>query len=91
MADIVERLAEKGASPSKLTSTQQRLLGYIAEKTMTDGAVCCSKEELACRVHCSVKTIDRALVSMRQSNLIEVKPRFHQNGGQLSNMYRLAR
>lgn len=73
-----------------LTPTQERLLGYIAVKSSTDGSFSCSKSELSSRLHCSPKTIDRALHRLRQEGIIVVEENYLENGGQMANTYRLS-
>lgn len=73
-----------------LTPTQERLLGYIAVKSSTDGSFSCSKSELSNRLHCSAKTIDRALQRLRQEGIIIVEENYLENGGQMANTYRLS-
>lgn len=73
-----------------LTPTQERLLGYIAVKSSSHGDFTCSKSELSNRLHCSAKTIDRALQRLRQEGIIVVEEHYLENGGQMANSYRLA-
>lgn len=74
-----------------LTPSQQRALGYIAAQTAVAGGVRCTKREMAEMLGCDVKTVDRAIAHLRREGLIEVEPRYHENGGQLANTYRIAR
>lgn len=79
------------AKPVRLTPTQQRLLGYIAAQTTVADGARCSKKDFAQILHCDIKTIDRAVARLRRENMIEVEARHLENGGQLPNLYRVAR
>ncbi|MDO4291373.1 MAG: hypothetical protein Q4C41_09125 [Eggerthellaceae bacterium] len=81
------------ARRSRFTPTQQRVLGLIAERALLseDGAAHLSKREIAELAHCNAKTVDRAVVRLRNEGAIEVVPTFLETGGQAGNAYRLAR
>lgn len=73
-----------------LTPSQQRILGYIAAQTAIEGSAQCTKRDLADMFNCDVKTVDRAISHLRREGVIEVVPRYRDNGAQLGNAYRIA-
>lgn len=76
---------------SKLTRSQRNILGFIAERSVLDGAARHTKKEIADAVGVSLKTVDRAIVKLRSEGLIEAIERRDDSGAQLSNEYRIAR
>lgn len=74
--------------PSHLTPCERRLLQLISRQGELHG-VAQSKHDMAEQLGCCVKTVDRAVASLRRRALIEAAPRFSETGGQLSNMYRV--
>jgi len=76
---------------ARLTPAQTRILGVIAEKTVTDGGAMYSKKELADAARCDVKTVDRAITRLRREGYVEVIERFSETGCQLANCYRIKR
>ncbi|WP_172136796.1 helix-turn-helix domain-containing protein [Adlercreutzia sp. ZJ473] len=84
------RLSSKEGA-SRLTPLQQRILGFIVERsTMGGGHAYCTKREIAEFMKCSAKTVDRAIVRLRSEGVIESHPRFNESGGQEGNAYRVA-
>ena len=81
--------ARRRRTRARLTPTQERLLGYIAEQTRESGAACSTKRELAGMLSCNVKTIDRAVSRLRREGYIVTEAAFEENGGQLANYYRV--
>lgn len=75
---------------NSLTPTQERVFGYIAAQTCIGGGACCTKKEMALRMHCCERTIDRAIRELRAQGMIEVIPRFGEDGTQMGNAYRLS-
>ncbi|WP_165055551.1 MULTISPECIES: GntR family transcriptional regulator [unclassified Adlercreutzia] len=83
------RLSSKEGA-SRLTPLQQRILGFIVERTaMGGGHAHCTKREIAEFMKCSAKTVDRAIVRLRAEGVIESHPRFNESGGQEGNTYRV--
>lgn len=78
----------KGESPH-FTPLQQRILGYLTLREVTDGTVCCTKKEISEAMSCSAKTVDRAIVRLRDEGVIEVVPQYLESGGQVGNTYRI--
>lgn len=70
-----------------LTPSEWRLLALIASTEATTGAPS-AKHDLATVLGVNVKTVDRAMSSLRREGLVVTEPRFGENGGQLSNVYR---
>ena len=71
------------------TPKQRALLGLIAEATVLQGELKCSKEDLAHRLNCCTKTVDRAVKALREEGAIEVEEHFLANGSQSFNSYRI--
>ena len=69
----------------KLTSSQLRVLGFIAACGMQG----CSetKRAIAEKLSLSIKTVDRAVHRLREDALIVSEARFGENGTQLGNAY----
>lgn len=85
MTDQVDGgLASKGKR-GRLTSSQLRLLGFVA----ACGADGCSetKQALAAKLQISLKTVDRAIHRLREEGLIVSHARFGEDGTQLGNTY----
>lgn len=81
MPDTEEKAKER------LTPTQERLLGYIAAQTISNGAAVNTKKELAELAHCSIKTVDRAISRLRNEGYISVDANHTEAGGQVANSY----
>ncbi len=83
------RLSTKEGA-SHLTPLQQRILGFIVERSaLSGGDACCTKREIAHFVGCNPKTVDRAVVRLRSEGVIESCPRFAEDGSQKGNAYRV--
>ncbi|MBQ3106717.1 MAG: helix-turn-helix domain-containing protein [Eggerthellaceae bacterium] len=76
---------------SRLTPAQTRILGVIAEKTVSEGGATFSKKELAAEARCDMKTVDRAIMRLRREGYIESDAQYSETGRQLANVYRLKR
>lgn len=72
-----------------LTPSQIRIFSHLQECADADGLVVLSKATLAEQMDCSLKTIDRAVRFFRKEGLIEVVPRYGEDGGNLANAYRV--
>ena len=83
------RPVRRGRPAGGLTPTQERVLGYIAMRCAGSGAAAVSKAELAARMDCCMKTVDRAVGRLKAEGYIEVAPAFDEAGGQVANEYRL--
>ncbi len=66
----------------------ERVLALIARETMSSGSVTFSKAELAARLGCCDRTLDRALLQIKREGLVETGPRYTETGAQLPNSYR---
>ena len=65
----------------------ERVLELIARETKASGSVDFSKAELADRMGCCVRSLDRALTRLRREGLVVSTPVFNKVGGQLGNRY----
>ncbi|WP_297153816.1 winged helix-turn-helix transcriptional regulator [uncultured Ellagibacter sp.] len=74
-----------------LTPMQERLLGYIAFRTVDQDGTSESKRQLAEHLHSSTKTVDRAITRLCNEGYIEVKENLLPDGRQGANTYRLIR
>ena len=70
----------------RINKTERSVLLLIAQ---LDGTPC-SKAEMASRIGCCVRSVDRAIRSLRQKGAIESAPTFAEDGGQGANSYRVA-
>lgn len=70
----------------RLNRTEGSALLLIAQ---LDGAPC-SKAEMASRIGCCVRSVDRAIKRLRQEGAIESVPTFAEDGGQGANSYRVS-
>lgn len=66
------------------TPAQRRIYAFIKER----GGEGCSKSEIAEKVGCGMKTVDRAITHLRKAGVIRVKSHYAEHGGQLPNSYR---
>ena len=74
----------------RLTPSQERLLGFIASRCVAGGSVALTKRELAARMGCCVRTVDRAVTRLRAEGYVEVRELYSADGAQVANEYRLA-
>lgn len=65
----------------------ERVLALIARETVYSGSVTFSKADLAKRLGCCDRTLDRSILYLKREGLIEAEPRFTETGAQLSNAY----
>ena len=72
-----------------MTSCQQRVLGVIAAESALHGECAVRKRDIAHAADCSLITVDRAVKQLKKLGVIEVEPRFNEDGGQDRNVYRL--
>lgn len=99
LAAVVEREGERAGDASArprrgrlrraFTPTQEMILRYLAGETVLHGGVCCSKRDLASRLDCNVKTIDRCLSDLRKRGLVSAEMRFDEHGAQVPSLYRV--
>ena len=68
--------------------THERVLELIVRETELRESVTFSKTDLARRLGCCGRTLDRALTRLRRDGLITSEPSFGPNGAQLGNVYR---
>ena len=66
----------------------ERVLELIARETELRGGVHFRKADLAHRLGCYERTLDRAVTRLRREGLIASTPLFDEVGGQLGNEYR---
>ena len=66
----------------------ERVLELIVRESAEKGSVRFSKAELASELGCCIRTLDRAVMRLRQGGYIKSKPVFKTNGAQLGNEYR---
>ena len=62
--------------------------GVATAASAADGTVSFRKGDLAKRLGCCGRTLDRAVTRLRRDGLIVCTPVFGDNGGQLANEYR---
>lgn len=74
-----------------LTPMQERLLGYIAFRTVGRDGTSESKRQLAEHLRGSTKTVDRAITRLCNEGYIEVEENLLPDGRQGANTYRLSR
>lgn len=74
-----------------LTPMQERLLGYIAFRTIGRDGTSESKRQLAEHLRSSTKTVDRAITRLSNEGYIEVEENLLPDGRQGANTYRLRR
>ena len=74
-----------------LTPMQERLLGYIAFRTIGRDGTSESKRQLAEHLRSSTKTVDRAITRLSNEGYIEVEENLLPDGRQGANTYRLSR
>ncbi|WP_368285543.1 MarR family transcriptional regulator [Enorma massiliensis] len=67
----------------------ERVLELIARGTTEDGSISFRKGDLAVRLGCCDRSLDRALTRLRREGYIISEPSFDSNGGQLGNVYRV--
>lgn len=87
--DGVSTRSRRGRSRRLFTPTQEMILRYLAGETVLHGGVCCSKRDLAARMDCNVKTIDRCLSDLRRRGVVSVEMRFDKRGAQVPSLYRV--
>lgn len=75
---------------ARLTPAQERLLGFIASRCVAGGSVVLTKKELADRMGCCVRTVDRAMTRLRAEGYVEARELYGDSGAQVANEYRLA-
>lgn len=66
----------------------ERVLDLVVRETELRGKVTFRKSDLARRLGCSERTLDRAVTRLRREGLVESTPVFDAWGGQLGNEYR---
>ena len=66
----------------------ERVLELIVRESSDNGSVSFSKAELASRLGCCIRTLDRAVMRLRRGGYITSKPVFKSNGAQVGNEYR---
>lgn len=85
------RNAYGGGQREHLTPMQERLLGYIAFRTVGRDGTSESKRQLAEHLRSSTKTVDRAITRLCNEGYIEVEENLLPDGRQGPNTYRLSR
>ena len=82
-------MSEKNQAPAtrRLTKTELAILAYVGEHEGQS----VTKAQIAEALQRNVKTIDRLTSALRADGLLVVEPRWAKTGGQLANVYRLAR
>ena len=89
--DCAARRADRRTrEDGRLTPSQERLLGFIASRCVADGSVALTKRELADRMGCCVRTVDRAVTRLRAEGYVEVHELYGADGAQVANEYCLA-
>ena len=78
-------------SKEEAPAEEQRLLGYIAFRTIGRDGTSESKRQLAEHLRSSTKTVDRAITRLSNEGYIEVEENLLPDGRQGANTYRLSR
>lgn len=91
-----DTMVSKAETPTEeerehLTPMQERLLGYIAFRTVGRDGTSESKRQLAEHLRSSTKTVDRAITRLCNEGYIEVEENLLPDGRQGANTYRLSR
>lgn len=66
----------------------ERVLEMVVRETELRGSVTFCKNDLAHRLSCFPRTLDRAIIRLRREGLIVTTPVFGETGAQLGNEYR---
>lgn len=66
----------------------ERVLELVARETELRGSVTFRKADLAHRLGCCERSLDRAVTRLRREGFITTTPLFDEAGGQLGNEYR---
>lgn len=66
----------------------ERVLALVVRETQLRESVTFSKQDLARRMGCCARSVDRAVQKLRRDGLIESEAVYNENGAQLGNMYR---
>lgn len=75
--------ADKPRRPKNLSKAQVRVLGVIAASC---GEII-TKSEIAEAAECTVKTVDRAVVQLKELGLIDTIMCYGENGAQVGSSY----
>lgn len=66
----------------------ERVLELVVRETELRGSVTFCKNDLAHRLGCCPRTLDRAIIRLRREGLMVTTPVFGETGAQLGNEYR---
>ncbi len=66
----------------------ERVLEMVVRETELRGSVTFCKNDLAHRLGCCPRTLDRAIIRLKREGLMETTPVFGESGAQLGNEYR---
>ena len=74
---------------SKLTPTEERLLGFFTARIVDGKPMKLTKQEMAIHLECCVRTVDRSVRTLRNAGYIEVVPKYDKAGGAIANEYKV--
>lgn len=69
----------------------ERVLALVVRESALSGGLSATKRDIASALGCDISSVDAAIKRLRRDGTIESVPRFDENGGQLANVYRIAR
>lgn len=75
--------------PLHLAPSERTVLVFIDERGSERDGVALTKRALAESTGRNIKTVDRAVSSLRRRGMVEAVPQYDEAGGQLSNAYRV--
>ena len=91
MAEQSANISLKGVSErinGRHAFVHERVLELIVRGTTEDGQISFRKADLAKRLRCCDRSLDRALTRLRREGYVVSEPSYSESGAQLGNVYR---
>lgn len=91
MAEQPANISLKGVSErinGRHAFVHERVLELIVRGTNEDGRISFRKADLAKRLGCCDRSLDRALTRLRREGYVVSEPSYSESGAQLGNVYR---
>ena len=91
MAEQSANISLKGVSErinGRHAFVHERVLELIVRGTTEDGQISFRKADLAKRLGCCDRSLDRALTRLRREGYVVSEPSYSESGAQLGNVYR---
>ncbi|OUP09188.1 hypothetical protein [Collinsella sp. An2] len=85
---VAEPEATNGHACGRHAFVHERVLELIVQETVVSGSLAMRKRELAQKLGCCDRMVDRALTKLRRAGQIVSTPSFDASGAQLGNTYR---